>query len=94
MLRTAFLRRLVIISWCMIRALRAQVYTGFADMKVSTIRALSPADGRYFDKVSGLRDIFSEYGLILYRVLLEVRWLQFLSYEPQIGDLEPLSSAM
>ena len=78
----------------MIRALRAQVYTGFADMKVSTIRALSPADGRYFDKVSGLRDIFSEYGLIRYRVLVEVRWLQCLADEPQIGDLAPLSSVM
>ncbi len=78
----------------MIRALRAQVYTGFADMKVSTIRALSPADGRYFDKVSGLRDIFSEYGLIRYRVLVEVRWLQCLADEPEIGDLAPLSSVM
>ena len=78
----------------MIRALRAQVYTGFADMKVSTIRALSPVDGRYFDKVSGLRDIFSEYGLIRYRVLVEVRWLQCLADEPQIGDLAPLSSVM
>ncbi len=82
------------ISWCMIRALRAQVYTGFADMKVSTLRALSPADGRYFDKVSGLRDIFSEYGLIRFRVLVEVRWLQSLADEPDIAELAPLSSVM
>ena len=47
-------------------------------MKVSTLRALSPADGRYADKVNNLRDIFSEYGLIRYRVLVEVRWLQWL----------------
>ena len=64
------------LDWCMIRALRAQVYTGFPDMKVSTLTALSPADGRYADKVSALRDIFSEYGLIRFRVLVEVRWLQ------------------
>ena len=78
----------------MIRALRAQVYTGFADMKVSTLRALSPADGRYFDKVSGLRDIFSEYGLMRFRVLVEVRWLQSLADEPDIAELAPLSSVM
>lgn len=63
-------------------------------MKVSTLKALSPADGRYADKVKGLRDIFSEYGLIRYRVLVEVRWLQCLADEPQIGELSPLSNVM
>jgi adenylosuccinate lyase len=75
----------------MIRALRAQVYTGFSLMKVSTLRALSPADGRYADKVNGLRDIFSEYGLIRFRVLVEIRWLQALADEQQIPEIEPLS---
>ena len=78
----------------MIRALRAHVYTGFYYMKVSTLRALSPADGRYADKVNSLRDIFSEYGLIRYRVLVEVRWLQSLSDEDEIGELGSLSSVM
>ena len=78
----------------MIRALRAQVYTGFPNMKVSTLRALSPADGRYADKVNGLRDIFSEYGLIRYRVMVEVRWLQCLADEEDIGELSPPSSVM
>ncbi len=78
----------------MIRALRAQVYTGFPRMKVSTLRALSPADGRYADKVNSLRDIFSEYGLIRFRVLVEVRWLQRLADEQQIGELGPVSSVM
>ena len=63
-------------------------------MKVSTLRAISPADGRYADKVNGLRDIFSEYGLIRYRVLVEVRWLQFLADEPGVAELGPLSSVM
>jgi len=75
----------------MIRALRAQVYTGFSLMKVSTLKALSPADGRYADKVNGLRDIFSEYGLIRFRVLVEIRWLQALADERQIPEIEPLS---
>ncbi len=78
----------------MIRALRAQVYTGFPRMKVSTLRALSPADGRYADKVNSLRDIFSEYGLIRFRVLVEVRWLQRLADEQQIAELGPVSSVM
>jgi len=63
-------------------------------MKVSTLRALSPADGRYSDKVAGLRDIFSEYGLIRFRVLVEVRWLQCLADEPDIAEIGPLSSVM
>ncbi len=63
-------------------------------MKVSTLRALSPADGRYADKVNSLRDIFSEYGLIRFRVLAEVRWLQCLADEPAVPELEPLSSVM
>jgi adenylosuccinate lyase len=78
----------------MIRALRAQVYTGFPNMKVSTLRALSPADGRYADKVNGLRDIFSEYGLIRYRVMVEVRWLQWLADDASIAELGPFSSVM
>jgi len=63
-------------------------------MKVSTLRALSPADGRYADKVKGLRDIFSEYGLIRFRVLVEVRWLQCLADEASVPELAPLSSVM
>ncbi|MCG8379429.1 MAG: adenylosuccinate lyase, partial [Proteobacteria bacterium] len=60
-------------------------------MKVSTLRALSPADGRYADKVNELRDILSEYGLIRFRVLVEVRWLQCLADEAAIEEVGPLS---
>ncbi len=74
--------------------LRGQVYTGFTDMKVSPLSALSPADGRYADKVGSLRNIFSEYGLIRFRVLVEVRWLQCLADEAAIVDLAPPSAAM
>ncbi|MEL7187200.1 MAG: adenylosuccinate lyase [Pseudomonadota bacterium] len=63
-------------------------------MKVSTLKALSPADGRYADKVDVLRDILSEYGLIRYRVLVEVRWLQCLSDDKAVAEFEPLSSVM
>ena len=63
-------------------------------MKVSPLKALSPTDGRYADKVDGLRDIFSEYGLIRFRVLVEVRWLQFLADDDAIPELGPLSPVM
>ena len=81
----------------MIRALRAQVYTAYENpllMKISTIKAISPVDGRYAEKVNELRDIFSEYGLIRYRVLVEIRWLQCLADEPAISELAPLTSVM
>jgi adenylosuccinate lyase len=63
-------------------------------MKVPTLKALSPVDGRYSEKVHELRDIFSEYGLIRFRVLVEVRWLQCLADAPDIPEIAPLSSVM
>ena len=63
-------------------------------MEHTSLRALSPVDGRYAGKVEALRDIFSEYGLIRYRVLVEIRWLQWLADEPDIGEVAPLSSVM
>ncbi len=53
---------------------------------------LSPIDGRYADKVEPLRAILSEYGLIRYRVLVEVRWLQALAGEPVIAEVPALSA--
>lgn len=63
-------------------------------MPDNRLRALSPADGRYADKVEPLRDCLSEYGLIRYRVLVEVRWLQFLSDAPEIEELAPFDSVL
>jgi adenylosuccinate lyase len=56
----------------------------------STLTALSPLDGRYAAKVASLREYLSEYALIRYRVLIEVRWLQHLADDPSIGDLQAL----
>jgi len=55
------------------------------------LNAISPLDGRYSAKTESLRDIFSEHGLIRFRVLAEVRWLQFLAQEPGVEGLGPLS---
>jgi adenylosuccinate lyase len=56
-----------------------------------TLTNLSPIDGRYADKVEPLRAILSEYGLIRYRVRVEIRWLQALAREPAIAEVPPLS---
>jgi len=63
-------------------------------MERNNLRAISPTDGRYADKVAGLRDVLSEYGLIRYRVLVEVRWLQWLADEPAVPELPPLTPVM
>jgi len=47
-------------------------------MPLSPLTALSPLDGRYRDKVSRLSDYFSEFGLIRYRILVEIEWLKAL----------------
>lgn len=61
-------------------------------MELSTLTAISPIDGRYANKTVGLRAIFSEYGLIRHRVLVEVRWLQALAAHRSIAEVPPLSA--
>ncbi len=61
-------------------------------LPLSTLTAITPIDGRYSGKVDTLRSIFSEYGLIRARVLVEVRWLQQLARHHQIQELPPLSA--
>jgi len=60
-------------------------------MELTSLTAISPIDGRYGDKCAALRPIFSEYGLIRHRVLVEVRWLQLLAEQADIGEIAPLS---
>lgn len=61
-------------------------------MNLSELTAVSPVDGRYGGKVADLRPIFSEYGLIRHRVLVEVRWLQALAAHEEIAEVPALSS--
>jgi adenylosuccinate lyase len=61
-------------------------------MELSSLTALSPIDGRYASKTETLRPIFSEYGLIRHRVVVEVRWLQALAAHEDIKEV-PLLSA-
>ncbi|HDL6935757.1 TPA: adenylosuccinate lyase [Yersinia enterocolitica] len=56
-------------------------------MELSSLTAVSPIDGRYGDKVSALRPIFSEFGLLKFRVQVEVRWLQKLAACAEIKEI-------
>jgi adenylosuccinate lyase len=62
-------------------------------MSDAALLALSPLDGRYAGKVDALRPIFSEYGLIMARIRVEVEWLLALANEPGIVELKPFSEA-
>jgi len=60
-------------------------------MELSTLTAVSPVDGRYGGKTADLRPIFSEFGLIKHRVVVEVRWLQALARHEAISEVPALS---
>ena len=60
-------------------------------MELSSLTAVSPVDGRYGSKTVDLRPIFSEFGLIRHRMLVEIRWLQALAAEPAIAEVPTLS---
>ncbi|HCA24035.1 MAG TPA: adenylosuccinate lyase [Pseudomonas sp.] len=62
-------------------------------MQLTSLTAVSPVDGRYGSKTAALRPIFSEYGLIRFRVQVEVRWLQCLAAHPGISEVAPFSDA-
>ena len=62
-------------------------------MHLSPLTAVSSVDGRYAGRTAGLRQIFSEYGLIRYRVIVEIRWFQALAACDRIPQVEPLSES-
>ncbi len=61
-------------------------------MNLTHLTAISPIDGRYFDKTKDLGDVFSEFGLIKYRVLIEVKWLQAMADNVGIAEVPKFSS--
>lgn len=62
-------------------------------MSLTTLNAISPVDGRYQSKTAPLQPFFSEYGLIRYRAIVEIRWLQRLAANPGIAEVAPLSES-
>lgn len=59
-------------------------------MGITTLTAISPVDGRYRNKVDELGKYFSEFGLIKYRVLVEIEYFIALCQIPlpQLTDLD------
>src|SRR5574340_646617 len=68
-----------------------QLKNGEDKMELNALTALSPLDGRYGSKTASLRDFFSEYALIKYRVIVEVEWLKALAAEPTIVEVPAFS---
>jgi adenylosuccinate lyase len=60
-------------------------------MELNSLTAISPVDGRYGNKTLPLREIFSEYGLIRFRLIVEIRWLQKLAEFDDIKEVPALS---
>jgi adenylosuccinate lyase len=59
---------------------------------LTKLSALSPLDGRYHGKVDALRPYFSEFGLIRFRVMIEIEWLKALSAQSDIAEVPPFSA--
>ncbi len=61
-------------------------------MELNELTAISPVDGRYGSKTTAFRDLFSEYGLIKHRVLVEIRWFQALASHSEITEVPALDN--
>ncbi|XP_071734414.1 uncharacterized protein [Rutidosis leptorrhynchoides] len=61
-------------------------------MEPSSLTAISPLDGRYWKKVKDLSPYLSEYGLIYYRTLVEIKWLLKLSQIPEVHEVPSFSN--
>ena len=64
-----------------------------APPSLSVLTALNPLDGRYRNKLAGLAEHFSEYGLIRHRVHVELVWLQALADEGGVAEVPPFSAS-
>ena len=62
-----------------------------ANLQYSPLLALSPLDGRYKNKCEELSPFFSEFGLMRYRLKIEILWLKKLVRTPQIKELETIT---
>ena len=57
----------------------------------AALLAISPLDGRYASKCNELQEVFSEYGLVKRRVLVECTWLEALCDAKEVKECKPLS---
>lgn len=63
-------------------------------MTSSPLLAISPLDGRYAAQTEALRPVFSEYGLLRFRVRTELRWFLALAEAPELPELPALPDAL
>ena len=77
----------------MLSGIMGQPNQEFKVMQLSSLTAVSSVDGRYAARTADLREIFSEYGLIRYRFIVEIRWFQALAACDDIEQMLPLSDA-
>ncbi|MCF6261998.1 MAG: adenylosuccinate lyase [Xanthomonadales bacterium] len=61
-------------------------------LELTPLTSVTSVDGRYAEKTTSLRPIFSEYGLIYRRVIVEVRWFQILAEQQILPALPKLSA--
>ena len=60
-------------------------------MKAEKLLSISPLDGRYSESVVDLRDVTSEFGLIKFRVMVEIKWFIHLSKLLNVRELPKLT---
>ena len=60
-------------------------------MELNTLTAISPIDGRYLNKTTALQPLLSEFGLMKYRLFVEIEWLKALAACADITEVAPLS---
>ena len=60
---------------------------------IDTLTAICPIDGRYSGKCQELRDVFSEYGLVKRRILVECAWLEALCSAKEIKECKALAAS-
>ena len=60
-------------------------------MKAEKLLSISPLDGRYSESVVDLRDVTSEFGLIKFRVMVEIKWFIHLAKLSNVRELPKLT---
>jgi adenylosuccinate lyase len=60
-------------------------------MTFTDLNSISPIDGRYANKLLDLQPIFSEFGLMRYRLLVEIKWLETLAGLKKTKEIKRLS---
>jgi adenylosuccinate lyase len=61
------------------------------NLALSDLTAVSPIDGRYASSSKPLREFFSEYALIKYRVIVEIKWFEALFKEGIVGQWDEIT---